>query len=153
MPEPSYFLSLSSPLVLKDHNAPSPVGVSLQSVGESLMVSPWHLGGFCTVQAGRSMPFCCGLSKLPCALPGYFPVRTQESLLLFPRLTTRNLLMSSETTSRWKPTFYENIFHLNYMHCLPMFIASQREFGGKPESAKYGFDYRDLCQKWNGTFY
>lgn len=48
---------------------------------------------------------------------------------------------------------YKNIFHLNCMHCLPMFIASQREFGGKNELAKYGFDYRDLYQRWNGAFY
>lgn len=48
---------------------------------------------------------------------------------------------------------YENIFHLNYMHCLPMFIASQREFGGKTELAKYGFDYRDSNQRWSDAFY
>lgn len=33
-----------------------------------------------------------------------------------------------------------------------MFIASQREFGGKTELAEYGFDYRDLYQRWNGAF-
>lgn len=34
-----------------------------------------------------------------------------------------------------------------------MFIASQREFGGKTGLAGYGFDYRDLYQRWNGAFY
>lgn len=34
-----------------------------------------------------------------------------------------------------------------------MFIASQREFGGKTKLAEYGFDYRDLYQRWNGAFY
>lgn len=33
-----------------------------------------------------------------------------------------------------------------------MFIPSQREFGGKTELAEYGFDYRDLYQRWNGAF-
>ena len=48
---------------------------------------------------------------------------------------------------------YENMLHLNYMHCLPMFIASQREFGGKTELAEYGFDYGDLYQRWDGALY
>ena len=34
-----------------------------------------------------------------------------------------------------------------------MFIASQREFGGKTELAKYGFDYRDSNQRWSDAFY
>lgn len=34
-----------------------------------------------------------------------------------------------------------------------MFIASQREFAGKTGLAGYGFDYRDLYQRWNGAFY
>lgn len=96
----------------------------------------------------------CTLWHCPCAmLMSCFSVGISESPLLFVlRLTTRNLTFA-KTTSRWKQTFYEYIFHLNYMHCLPMFIASQREFGGKTEPAKYGFDYRDLYQKWNSAFY
>lgn len=48
---------------------------------------------------------------------------------------------------------HKNIAHLNDMHCLQMFIASQREFGGGTELAECGFDYWDLCQRWNGAFY
>lgn len=48
-------------------------------------------------------------------------------------LGTRNLQIA-ETDSRWKQTFYRNTLRLNDMHCLPMFTASHREFGGKNQA-------------------
>lgn len=46
---------------------------------------------------------------------------------LFLSLATRTLLQIAETASRWKESFYGNTLHLNYMHCLPMFIASHAQ--------------------------
>lgn len=154
VPEHSYFLSPTSPFGIERQQYAQSLRVSLQSKGENLIMSLWHPGCFWTIKAGKqtlTSIFLCfpGLHALALSLchahelllSGDFRI---PSVVL--RLTTRNLTCA-ETTSRWKQTFYEYIFHLNYMHCLPMFIASQREFGGKTEPAKYGFDYRDLYQK------
>lgn len=113
VPEHSYFLSPTSPLGIERQQCSQSLSVSLQQERGSLSVSPSHPACSWTIKAGKQTLASIFRCSLSCRLPHRhravllccFSVGIWESLLLFSRLTTKNLLIFAKTTSRWKQTF------------------------------------------------
>ena len=113
VPEHSYFLLPTSPLGIERQQCSQSLSVSLQQKGGA-----WACRRCAQPASGQLRlenrlwppsffaPWGCRLLHCRWAvLLCCFLVGIWESLLLFSRLTTRNLLIFAKTTSRWRQTF------------------------------------------------